>query len=149
MIPEELQEAAEEWINFGDANPDIHGGLFLRRSDDYSFQVIETYPYGDSRQKARENYIEDIDIFADSDDPLDGFSDRMEREFRAVWGVSFEIDIVQEDREAMEWVVEECQMDILRSVANVAREMYWSDYTFSGDYWDELESTYGITRDSL
>jgi len=82
----------DEWINYGDVNPKIHGGVFIRWDPDMSmWHIIETrhgldMPDGyisDSEIEITEYYAELQDLF-ENGDPDNGPSDYLEREINAL-----------------------------------------------------------------
>jgi len=53
----ELFDPHTEWVNYGDLNPDMHGGLWVRYDPDYeSFDVVETTHLANVNADLAESY---------------------------------------------------------------------------------------------
>lgn len=78
----EYIDHSEEWTNYGDVNPEMHGGRFVRfEPDDEMYQVIVTWNWADIAPGGNEDaslitveWYEGQDIYVDGD-PSNGFTD--------------------------------------------------------------------------
>lgn len=66
----------DDWLNYGDANPEIHGGRFVKWDSDGGYwKVVETLPWGDILPEKEEedghmvqiNWIYPEDLFVDEE----------------------------------------------------------------------------------
>lgn len=124
----------EGWVNFGDVNPEKHGGIFVTWDGDM-WKVVTTYG------GITTHYVEPQDVWVDGN-PENGFTDT----FRGLIGGRHRYhDGVEETPDLDEnWNL------ILSEIGHYARHYTRADRRHSGDYdgyWDELESRFGITED--
>jgi len=134
-----------EWVNYGDVNPKIHGGVFIRFDPDMSMWHIiktqhgHTMPSGhisDEKIEITEYYAELQDLF-ENGDPDNGPSEYLEHELnRLSNAMSFEHALVDYDIEYFLYGL-----------------THWhhgrrSDHVAECNYWTELES-YGIPTEKF
>jgi hypothetical protein len=87
------EEFSREWENYGDANPEPHGGKFVRWDPDLGcWEVVVTVPWAritasadadDDRQHVTTYQFYPDDVF-EGGDPANGFTEGMQRILRSL-----------------------------------------------------------------
>jgi hypothetical protein len=131
------------WRNYGDANPDRHGGRFARWDGD-TLHLVETDLWDEDRgeQMVRRHWFELDDVFVNGD-PNKGFT-------RAMQSIL--------DSFGDRWTTPET-FEFQDRITYYAVDLPFhagsdSDYEFhqigtGDDYWNYLEDRFDITEDSL
>ena len=158
---ENLYAYPKEWQNYGDINPERHGGIFVKW-DGHMWKVIETRHYANLPKDLSENehmfehmWIEPMDIWANSD-PYEGFTDRMKSGLESFSNLPFVVfnpenaDKHMPDNETYEdYVNHYLENEWERLIGYVIHHMRGyvdsRPVNFSPKYWNYLEK-YGINR---
>jgi len=122
-----------EWVNYGDADPLPHGGVFIRfEPDNDMWHIVKTQngdylPHIDDCEIMITEYWADLqDLFANGD-PDNGPSEYLQREIETLSNVpNFENALVDYDIEYFLWGLARWRRD---------RRPH---HVHESDYWDEL-----------
>lgn len=143
----------EEWTNYGDANPRIHGGRWVRWEDDH-WHLIETRDLKEAGpegmiQDGERYMIEDYVIYPDDvfagGEPKNGLTDAMKGVLDSLSDTGYDPDEYPE--EPTEYAPEFAEniayyvVDIPFHTGIHGRDEY------TADYWDYLERNYGIEQE--
>lgn len=132
-------DRSEDWENYGDVNPQIHGGRFIRFDRDmwHMIETIDLIEWGleDMVQNGEEYmfeeyYFEDMDVFEDGD-PAKGFTDAMVKIFDALGLDDYQIDVTNPE------ILERIRY-YLADMNQYTGQQYQE--TYHADYWSALES---------
>jgi hypothetical protein len=162
--PKNLYAYPTEWQNYGDVNPERHGGIFVKWDRDM-WEVIETRHYADIHDSVSENqhmfehmWIEPMDIWVNGN-PYNGFTDRMLSGLDSFSNLPFVVfnpenaDKHMPDNETYEGYVNHYLEDewnrLIGYVVHVMTQYADSDpLNFDEDYWGYLEK-YGIEKENF
>jgi hypothetical protein len=139
----EPQEVQTEWRNYGDANPRIHGGRFIRfdESGEY-WQIIETRDLQevgpqDMIRNGERFMFEDKTVYPDDvwvdGDPMKGFTDAMVSIFESLGD-----GLLAEPPEGKPAIVVDRPIEYYIADLPQYARLDTRD-TYHGDYWDSLE----------
>lgn len=130
-------EIPDEWVNFGDANPELHGGLFLRWDRDM-WQLVETrhpgdLPEGFDGQYVSEYYIEPEDVWVNGN-PSEGFTEEMVSEFET---------LTSHQQPETTWDMDNIAISIAHHFPHYMHGRT-SEMDEDADYWEYLADHYDI-----
>jgi hypothetical protein len=68
-------EPSTEWVNWGDVNPEPHGGAFVQwQPEQQKWTVVSTHPYFEDEQVVEQFDVYPDDIWTDPSDPETEFT---------------------------------------------------------------------------
>jgi len=156
---ENLYAYPKEWQNYGDINPERHGGIFVKWDRDM-WHIVETTHYADIHQSVSENehmfshmYVEPMDIWVNGN-PYEGFNEKVLKRLHEFNNLSFtpankDSDIIPESENYQDYVnyyLKNEWKGLLPHVIHSLMGYVDSDpINFSPEYWNYLEK-YGINR---
>lgn len=139
-------EKTNEWNNYGDMNPEDHGGRFIKWTGG-SWELIETsrsedIAGEDFAEENGEHMIEHIYIYPDEvfidGNPENGFTDTMHSIFDSL---GMDRNLTPENPEIMD--------NLQYYLADFNYYIGGNHYDFKdGDYWDIVES-YGVNPEDI
>lgn len=156
----ELYKIPENWQNFGDVNPERHGGLFVKWERDM-WHIIKTIHFADlpkgvakGQHMFQHMWLEPMDFWVNGN-PSEGFNewaiDQLE-EYGKHKPFSYNPKVIQEESsmtEFMEHILEENGLWLIGSIAYSFANYYGGyDTDFNADYWDYLEN-YGVKEENF
>ena len=152
---ENIYAKPTEWENYGDLNPERHGGLFVKW-DKGMWHLIETTHHADIPEFLSKNehmfshmYIEPQDVWKNGD-PYKGFTNRMLKELKSFSNLPF-VPFNPENADKnmpkdesytdyVEWYLSEHTNRLMGLVCHSMRGYVDPTNDFSTDYWSYLES---------
>jgi len=155
---ENLYAYPNKWQNYGDVNPERHGGIFVKWDRDM-WHIVETRHYADLPKDLSENehmfehmWIEPMDIWVNGN-PYEGFTDRMKSGFESFSSLPFDPTMSESELPDSEtyqdYVNHYLENEWDRLIGYVIHHMRGyvdsRPVNFSPEYWNYLEK-YGINR---
>jgi len=156
-----LYKIPQEWTNYGDANPERHGGLFVKW-DNGMWHCVQTTHFADLPKDMTDNehmfediYVEPMDIWKNGN-PYDGFTKDALKFFGEYstqpFNVTNDPDLPENEtykdyvnfylQNEIEWIIS----TFIFSFVGYYHANRKTD--FAKDYWGYLE-TYGIEKENF
>lgn len=143
-------ERPNEWVNYGDVNPQKHGGIFVKWTNGH-WHIIET-----RGSYMNHHYIDPNDVWVEGE-PLNGFTDWAADQLESYSNGPFHLNDVNNPdlpddvtfAEHMRWIVDNHTEWIVGSLA-IAYVGYYGPHKSekAEDYWAYLEN-YGIEEQNF
>lgn len=166
MQIDERLKVPENWVNVGDANPERHGGIFVKWDSVCNWHIIETRHYADLPHglTEKEHMFEHIypntdEMWENPKNLKEGFTDWFMKELDSFHNPSVdprffenpESELPENETidEFIDWLLEENAERLVLDFA-FAYTGYYGGHTtdFSEDYWGYLEN-YGIEEENF
>lgn len=146
-------EKPTDWVNFGDINPEPHGGIFVKWTNDH-WEVVETHhpdTFETDGYMFMHYYVYPDEIFQEGE-VENGFTEQFKNELESVHNTPFDVSQLGEENDLetdMKWVIMK-QMNFLQSsIAHFATNYVRAENEIiKGNYWEILEERFGITEES-
>jgi hypothetical protein len=152
-------ETPSEWVNYGDVNPERHGGIFVKWDNDM-WHIIETTHFADLPKGMSDNehmfthmFMEPMDIWTNGN-PTKGFTERAMKELQSFNNMGFdplnpgEIPEGESYQEYVEWYMDSYMRRLVGNLAFAFTQYIHGDTDYSEDYWGYLEH-YGIEESNF
>jgi len=159
-----LYAKPKEWQNYGDCNPERHGGLFTTWNNDM-WKIIETTHYADIHDSVSKNqhrftimFMEPMDIWKNGN-PLEGFTMETWNKLQNFSGLPFD-PIKKENSDSeipdnetyagyVEWYLNNHFLNLLPYLVSIhtSRHIRRND-NFNSDYWGYLQN-HGIEKENF
>lgn len=153
---DERLKIPEEWINIGDANPERHGGIFVRWKGDM-WHIIQSRHFADLPKGISDQehmfehmWMEPMDIFENGEDIYGGLDPWAKKQLESFNNCPFGLELVNDPsllpedeshEDFINWVLDNHANWLITSLC-YAYTSYCGGYDtdFDSDYWGYLEN---------